>query len=154
MIEKCEYKLLFVVYFDQFLGAAYTQKLVKTLFSAAFQPFLFILKLFQRFHAWNQQKTSEKTQENYFFLFLLTPLINLIIKIWRKLTLRKKCFDQLLGARSTQKLVEIHNSCLPHNSLYKFTFVLRTGKRIPSPLTIRYFLLASLISRLAPLWQT
>ena len=38
-------------------------------------------------------------------------------------------------------------------SLYKVTFVLRTGKRIPSLLNISYFLLASLISRLAPLWQ-
>ena len=40
-----------------------------------------------------------------------------------------------------------------YNSLYKVTFMLWTGKRIPSPLTISYFLLASLISRLALLWQ-
>ena len=37
------------------------------------------------------------------------------------------------------------------NSLYKVTFVLRTVKRIPLTLTFSYFLLASLISRLAPL---
>ena len=33
--------------FDQLLGAARTQKLVKTFFSAVFQLFLFIFKLFQ-----------------------------------------------------------------------------------------------------------
>ena len=33
------------------------------------------------------------------------------------------------------------------------TFVLRTGKRVPSPLAISYFFLDSLISRLAPLGQ-
>ena len=36
-----------VVYFDQLSGAARTQKLIKTFFSAVFQPFLFISKLFQ-----------------------------------------------------------------------------------------------------------
>ena len=36
-----------VVYFDQLLGAAHTQKLVETFFLAVFQPFLFISKLFQ-----------------------------------------------------------------------------------------------------------
>ena len=36
-----------IVYFDQFLGAGRTQKLVETFFSAVFQPFLFISKLFQ-----------------------------------------------------------------------------------------------------------
>ena len=35
-----------VVYFDQLLGAARTQKLVETFCSAIFQPFLFISKLF------------------------------------------------------------------------------------------------------------
>ena len=36
-----------VVYFDQLLGAVRTQKLVETFFSAVFQPFLLISKLFQ-----------------------------------------------------------------------------------------------------------
>ena len=35
-----------VVYFDQLLGAARTQKLVETFYSAVIQPFLFISKLF------------------------------------------------------------------------------------------------------------
>ena len=34
-----------VVYFDQLLGAAHTQKLVELLFISHFQPFLFILTL-------------------------------------------------------------------------------------------------------------
>ena len=37
-----------VVYFDQLLGAARTQRLVETFFSAIFQPFLFISELFQK----------------------------------------------------------------------------------------------------------
>ena len=40
-------KAVFVVYFDQLLGAARTQKLVKILFFRRFQPFLFISNLFQ-----------------------------------------------------------------------------------------------------------
>ena len=55
-----------VVYFDQLLGAELTQKLVKTFFSAVFQPFMFISNLFQWFHTWNQQKTSENEQKMYF----------------------------------------------------------------------------------------
>ena len=55
----------YVVYFDRLLGAARTQKLVETFFSAVFQPFLFILKLYQWFHSWNQQKTSENEQKLY-----------------------------------------------------------------------------------------
>ena len=50
---------------------------------------------------------------------------------------------------------EKYNNIQPSEVDYskKNTFVLRTGKRISSPLTISYFLLASLISGLAPLWQ-
>ena len=40
-------KLLYVVYFDQLLGAEHTRKLVETFFKAVFQTFLFISKIFQ-----------------------------------------------------------------------------------------------------------
>ena len=46
-VSSHEYLNKCVVYFDQLLGAARTQKLVETFFSAVFQPFLFISKLFQ-----------------------------------------------------------------------------------------------------------
>ena len=52
-----------VVYFDQLLGAARTQKLVETFFSAVFQPFLFISKLFSYFTAEIHKKTSENEQK-------------------------------------------------------------------------------------------
>ena len=87
--------MLSVVYFDQLLGAACTQKLVETFFSAIFLPFLFNSKPFQIFHNWNHKKMSEK-------------------KLWNEQKRLKndwkKGFDQLLGARSTRKLVKIHNS--------------------------------------------
>ena len=38
---------VFVVYFDQLLGAALIPKLVEILFSSRFQPFLFISNIFQ-----------------------------------------------------------------------------------------------------------
>ena len=60
---------LCVVYFDQLLGAARTQKLVKHFFSC-FQPFLFISNIFRQFRACNQQKTPEKEQNN---VFMSTP---------------------------------------------------------------------------------
>ena len=50
-----------VVYFDQ---------LVELLFCSRFQPFLFFLNLFQWFHAWNKQKTSENEQKMCFCLLL------------------------------------------------------------------------------------
>ena len=56
------------MYFGQLLGAAQTQKLVETFFSAVFHPFLFISYLF---HAWNQQKTSENEQKKTWFCLLL-----------------------------------------------------------------------------------
>ena len=46
-----------VVYFDQLLSAARTQKLVELLFFSCFQPYLFISNLFQWFHAWKHKKT-------------------------------------------------------------------------------------------------
>ena len=55
-------------------------------FFSRFQPLLFILNLFQWFHVWNQNKKVKNG--------------------------RKKCLDQFLGAPSTLKLVEIHNSYL------------------------------------------
>ena len=58
-----------VVYFDQLLGAARTQKLVETFFQTCFLPFLFISNLFRWFHTWNQQKTSEKEQKKHVFVY-------------------------------------------------------------------------------------
>ena len=55
-IEKEKTKSSLVVYIDQLLGAARTRKLVKLLFSAVFNFFLFILNLFQWFHGWNQRQ--------------------------------------------------------------------------------------------------
>ena len=48
------------VYFHQLPGAARNQKLVEQIFYSRFQPFLFILNLFQWFYIGNQQKTSAK----------------------------------------------------------------------------------------------
>ena len=58
--------LMCVVYFNQLLGVARTQKLVETFFSAVFQKLMFISNLLQWFYAWNQQKTSEKEQKHVF----------------------------------------------------------------------------------------
>ena len=54
------------MYFDQLSGAARTRKLV-AIFLSRFQPLLFILDLFQWFHIWNQEKTSENEQKFCFF---------------------------------------------------------------------------------------
>ena len=68
-----KWKIPHVVYFDQLSGAACTRKLVKTFFSAVFQPFLFISKLFQWFHGWNQvqKSSSENEQKNSCFCLIL-----------------------------------------------------------------------------------
>ena len=59
-----------LVYFNQLKGAACTWKLVETLIFSRFQPFLFILNLFQWFHAWNQQKMSENEQKQIYSLII------------------------------------------------------------------------------------
>ena len=64
-----EIRRLIVVYFDQLSGAARTRKPVKLLFFSRFQPFLFVLNLFQWFHASNQQITSENEQKTCFFSY-------------------------------------------------------------------------------------
>ena len=88
------------------------------IYLAVFQPFLFFLKLFQWFHNWNQQKTSENEQKTWCCLLLnagrhakagrLLEGYPEIVFFWL-IFCWKKCFDQLLGARSTQELVETHN---------------------------------------------
>ena len=67
LVSKSDCHTLGVVYFDQLL--ARTRKLVEILFFSCFQPFLLILNLLQWFHAWNQQKMSEKlkTAERKYF---------------------------------------------------------------------------------------
>ena len=57
-------------WFDQLLGAARTRKLVETFFSAIFQPFLFISKLFQWFHGWNHKNVWKWTKKTWFCLLL------------------------------------------------------------------------------------
>ena len=80
---------LIVVYFDQFLGAARTRKLVETLFFSRFQPFIFNLTFFSDF----RREITEKG-----------------LKKVKRLKMAEKCFDQLSGAFSTRKLVKIHNT--------------------------------------------
>ena len=50
--------------------------LVELLFFSCFQPFLFILSLFQWFHAWNQQKPWENKQKKLFFSFIIQKFLN------------------------------------------------------------------------------
>ena len=57
------------MYFDQLSGACSTWKLVELLFFSRFQPFLFISKLFQWFHGWNQQKHLKINKKKCFFIF-------------------------------------------------------------------------------------
>ena len=59
-----------VVYFDQLLGAARTQELVKTFFHPFFNLFLFISKLFQWFHSWNKKKRLKMNKKTWFCLLL------------------------------------------------------------------------------------
>ena len=61
------YKIICCVFRPAF-GCCMHRKAGGKIFSAVFQPFLFILNLFQRFHGWNQQKTSENEQKMCFFL--------------------------------------------------------------------------------------
>ena len=87
------------MYFDKLLGAARTQKLVKTFFAC--------------------QRALRSRQKNIFFvhfqIFFSDFSLEITEKVWNEQKRLKngwkKCFDQLLGARSTQKLVEIHNIC-------------------------------------------
>ena len=70
-----------VVYFDQFLSAARTPKLVELLFFSCFQPYLFISNLFQWFHAWKHKKRvqtgwhakagrlPERVPQNFWLIF-------------------------------------------------------------------------------------
>ena len=105
----------YVVYFDQLLGAARTQKLVETLFSAVFNLFLLISNLFQWFHGWNHCKTSGNGPKmDFAYSSRLVDMQKLVdsLRGYREIVFFRlifKCFDQLLGVRSTQKLVEIHN---------------------------------------------
>ena len=128
----CQKKFLILnkLYFDQLLGAARTQKLVKIFFSASFQPFLFISNLFQWFHSWkrtkkrvfvyssklvNMQKLVESLRGyRTFFSDFTGKGLKWTKKVEKQL---KKGFNQFLGAPSTQKtrtlkLVEIHNNWL------------------------------------------
>ena len=105
-----------VVYFDQLLGAARTQKQVETLKNNQKRQFQGTLSgsrpafacrsalkrrqnqvffcsfsdVFCWFQPWNHWKNFEMCKKDEKWL--------------------KKCFDQLLGACSTQKLVKIHNT--------------------------------------------
>ena len=107
-----------VVYFDQLLGAVRTQKLLK-LFSTFFDH----LKLFSVISRQNQQKNVWKWTKIVTFVYssklvdmkklvdsLRGGTSNLSIFGWFFVkTAGKKFFDQLSGAHSTWKLVEIHN---------------------------------------------
>ena len=82
-----------------------------TTFFGRFQPPLFILNLFQWFHAWNQEKTC-------FFLFSEVFGWFQAWNHWKRYKIKKRLkmaeknqFDQLSGLHSTQKLVKIHNIC-------------------------------------------
>ena len=129
-----------VVYFNQLLGAARTWKLVKTLFSAVFNLFCLFQTFFSDFMAEINKKHLKKNQKIIFFAYssklvdmqklvdsLRGPLeivfFQLIFNVFCLFstdfglfplfmlkTAEKKCFDQLSGARSTQKLVEKHNT--------------------------------------------
>ena len=88
------------MYFDQLLDAAHTRKLAKILFFSRFQAFLFSFSFFSDFTP-EINKKRLKTEKGK--------------KLTRKLENGwKKCFNQLSGARSTRKLVEIHNSLIFH----------------------------------------
>ena len=64
--------------------------------------FLLILNLFQWFHKWKQ--------ETFFLDFRPKSLKNVLNEEKRLKTAQKKYSKQLLGARSTWKPIEIHNS--------------------------------------------
>ena len=55
-----ELRSMYVVYFDQLLGAACTQKMVETLYSAVFTLFYFLM-VFNKFSSEIKEKTFEKT---------------------------------------------------------------------------------------------
>ena len=60
---------------------------------------------------------TQKLVETFFFSRFSNFFVHFkAFSVISRLKSTKKCFDQLLGARSTQKLVEIHNS--------KYTFVI------------------------------
>ena len=101
---------LHVVFFDQLSGAACTWKLVDIFFVFAVSSLLVDFRTFSvNFHL--------KTLKNVF-----KKLKKLFLDFSRKISVKrwkwikkvenypKKCFDQFSGARSTQKLVEIHNT--------------------------------------------
>ena len=91
--------MLLVVYFDQLLGAACTQKLIELLFSVVFNLFC----SFQTFFSVNFLA---------FFVHFNREITKKVLNQHKRLkTAEKKEFDQLSGAASTWKLVEIHNSC-------------------------------------------
>ena len=93
-----------VVYFDQLSVAARTTKLVEKLFA-----FLSLFCSLQTFSSdFSPEIKNFYNQQQVLEVVLIKYNLNEQKKV-------EKCFDQLLGAHSTRKLVKIHNiyTCLP-----------------------------------------
>ena len=105
------------------LCVAYFDQLVEILFFSRFQQ-----KSTKKRQFWGTPSASRpafacrpalRSRQNLIFLFifrrfLLISAVKSLKKVWneqkRLKTAEKKYFNQLLGARSTQKLVKIHNT--------------------------------------------
>ena len=103
-----------------------TWKLVELLLFSLFQLFLFILNLFKFFLF-------------IFRRFLLISAVKSLKKLWNEQKRLKngwkKGFNQLLGAPSTRKLVEIHNIYFLASALMSIPFLGWHSSASPTPFT-------------------
>ena len=87
---------------------------LKHFLSAIFNLFFFFLKHFSMIFRLKSRKNMLLFQTflNIFFLILVGNSLKNLRKEEKRLnTVKKKCFNQLSGARSTLKLVKIHIIC-------------------------------------------
>ena len=115
--SSVQFKSLFVVICYVFLPAfqccAHPKAGQNTFFSR-FHHFLFISKLYQWFHSWNQQKTSEKVQKNVFLSEKGLKWTKKVENGWKKLF--QPAFRGALPPKAGQK----HNSYLAYpKDIYK-----------------------------------
>ena len=96
-IKECFFNIYLLSISTSFLVLRAPKSWSKHFFSAVFQLFSFILKFFQWFHGWNQQKS------------------------WKRL---KKMFQPAFECAKTQKLVQIQKRSDPDPNLVDYGWLL------------------------------
>ena len=99
-VQQHNYSLCCCVFWPAFGCCAHPKAGPNTFFSL-FQPFLFIFHLFQWFHAWNQQKTSEKKKKHSLVHFQTDFCWFQAWNHWKRFKISKKGWKRLKKSIST-----------------------------------------------------